>query len=336
MAASTALEISQRVGGTLTGPGDLSITGVEQIDRAGPGQLTFAGDDRHARQWDGSGASALLISRGLQVDAGADRAVIEVDNADLAMAEVLAMFDEPPPRPEPGVAPGAFVDASAKLGAGVAIGHGSYVGPGAVLDDDVALHPGVTVFDETRIGARTVLWSGCVIRERCLVGSDCVLHPNVTVGADGFGYRASAEGDLVRMPHLGHVEIGDRVEIGANSCIDRGKFSSTVIGDQTKIDNLCQVGHNCRIGSACLIAGQVGIAGSVTIGNGVMIGGKVAVKDHLTIGDGATLAGSAALMNDMPAGETWAGYPARPVSVAAREHAAMRRLPELVKTLKRK
>ncbi len=335
MATYTAKELADRVGGALTGPGDLRITGVERLDRAAAGQLTFIGHDRFADAWTASAASAVLVSDKITVPDDPRRAVIRVPDADLAMAQVLALFAPPLPKPEPGVAASACVHPTAAVGKNAGIGAGCYVGPRTTIGDDCIIHPNVTILDDCRIGAGCTLWPGVVIRERCELGEGCILHPNVVVGADGFGYRAGPRGP-VKIPQIGSVILGREVELGAGTCVDRGKFSATVIGDFTKIDNMCQIAHNCRIGRGCIIAGQSGIAGSATLGDGVMIGGRVAVKDHVTIGDRAQIGGSAAVMDNVPAGEAWAGYPARPARQALREHAAMRKLPDLVKLLGRK
>jgi UDP-3-O-[3-hydroxymyristoyl] glucosamine N-acyltransferase len=133
----------------------------------------------------------------------------------------------------------------------------------------------------------------------------------VSIGADGFGYRPAEDGrGLVKIPQIGNVIIGNAVEIGSNSCIDKGKFSSTIIGDMCKIDNLVQIGHNCVLGIACIMAGQSGLAGSITLGNGVIIGGGAILKDHITVGDGATIGAGSGVVGDVPAGKTVLGYPA--------------------------
>ena len=158
---------------------------------------------------------------------------------------------------------------------------------------------------------------------------------NVTIGADGFGYRPAPDGrSLVKIPQIGTVTLGRGVEIGAGTCIDRGKFSETFIGDETKIDNLCQIGHSCRIGRCTVIAALTGIGGSATIGDGAMIGGGSSIKDHVKVGDGARLGGASDVMHDIPPGETWHGHPAHPARAAFREFAAIRKLPDLLQTLK--
>ena len=335
MASFTTQQISDRIGGQLMGPGGLFITGVDQLDHARPGDISFVRDESFAPAWQASAASAALVANGVGLPPGPGRANIHVPNADLAMAVVLELFAPPAPLPPPGVHATATVDPSAKLADGARVGPGSVVGPGVVIGAGTIIHAHVTVLDDSRIGAGCVLWPGVVIRERCTLGDRCILHPNVTIGADGFNYRPSPDGrGLVKIPQIGTVQIGSDVEIGAGTCVDRAKFSATVIGEGTKIDNLCQIAHNVRIGRACVLAGQVGLAGSVIVGDGVVMGGKVAVKDQVTIGDGVTLAACSAVMNDVPAGETWAGMPACEMRLAMREYAAIRKLPDLIRHLK--
>lgn len=337
MPTYTTDQIRHHVGGQLDGPGDLNIHGVDELRAAKPGQITFIGDTRHSRDWPSSSASAALLGTGLDAEVSDGKAIIHVEDADLALAVVLDLFAPSAARAEPGVHKSAVVDTSAKLGNSVSIGANSFIGPNVIVGEESVIHASVTVLDNTRIGAECVIWPGVVIRERCQIGDGCTLHPNVTIGADGFGYRKSTDGrGVVKMPHIGTVVIGDQVEIGAGTCVDRGKFAATCIGDGTKIDNLCQIAHNCRIGRCCLIAGCSALAGTVIVGDGCMLGGHVSVKDHVRISDGAALAARSDVMDDVPAGATWAGTPAREASVAIREHLAMRRLPELLKDLKRR
>ena len=332
----TTQQIADAVQGDLCGPGDLTITGLEEVKHAQPGQLTFIGSSAYVEPWKTCAASAALVDRTLEVDPGEGRALIAVDQPDLAVAALLERFAPPPILPEPGIHPTAIVDPSVTLGDDCRIGPYCVIGPDASLGDGCVLHGSVHVMAQASLGQHCTLWPGVVIRERCTLGDRCILHPSVTIGADGFGYRPAPDGNgMAKIPQIGTVEIGHDVEIGANSAIDRGKFSATVIGDGCKIDNLVQIGHNCRLGRAVAVSGSTGIAGTVTIGDGVVIGGMVAIKDHVTIGAGAILAGGAQVMTDVPPGETWAGSPAQSFPDAKREYAAVRRLPELVKDVKK-
>ena len=204
------------------------------------------------------------------------------------------------------------------------------------IDAKCILYANVTVLDDTTIGPNTQLFPGVVIYHRCELGANVSIHANTVIGADGFGYRPSSDGaSLIKIPQIGSVKIGDDVEIGASSCIDRGKFSATVIGDGTKIDNQCQIAHNCRIGQCCILAGQTGLAGSVTLGDRVVIGGKAGISDNLTIGNDAQIGGGSIVLDNVPADTTWLGYPAQNSRTALREISALHRLPDLVKSQKR-
>ncbi|MBI1337054.1 MAG: UDP-3-O-(3-hydroxymyristoyl)glucosamine N-acyltransferase [Phycisphaera sp.] len=339
----TVHQLARHVAGEAVGDGAVVIHGVEQIDLAQPGQITFIRDDKNASRWPASKASAALVKTGLTLEPGEGRALILVSDADAALTGVLSLFLPTPIRPAVGIDPGAHVHPKASIGKNVSVGQGCVIGRNVTVGDDCVLHAHVTVMDDTAIGSACEFYPGVVIRERSVIGDRVILHANVVVGADGFGYQPMPDKTpgglgfmLQKVPHIGNVKIGSDVEIGAGTCIDRGKFSATSIGDGTKIDNLCQIAHNCRVGRCCVIAGQTGLAGSVTVGDGVMMGGQVAVRDHVTIGPGAKLAACSAVMSDVPAGETWGGYPARDAGVALREHAAMRKLPDLVKMLKKK
>lgn len=337
MATHTTAAIAKLVQGQLTGPADLSIQGVESLDLAKVGQLTFIGEASYLSRWPESQASAALVSESLkdgaqQVDG---KAIIYVKNADLAMAQVLELFAPPMVQPQPGIHASAIVDPTAKLGQDVRVGPGCVIGAHVSIGAGTVLQSSVTVMDHTTVGENCVFWPGVVVRDRCSVGNRCILHPNAVIGADGFGYRPSADGlGIVKIPQIGTVEIHDDVEIGAGTCVDRGKFSATVVGQGSKLDNLVQIGHNCRIGRCVVIAGGCAIAGSVTIGDGAMLGGMIAMADHLTIGRGARLAGGAQVMNDVPAGETWGGSPAQPLRDAVQQHLAVRKLPALLKQFK--
>jgi UDP-3-O-[3-hydroxymyristoyl] glucosamine N-acyltransferase len=331
----TTQDIASRVGGELHGPGDVALHGVNALGAAVPGELTFIGDARHTAGWATSKASAALVKRGLTVERGEGRSLILVDDADLAMAQVLGLFAPQPPQVTPGVHPTAVVDATATLGIDCRIGPHVYVGPHAKLGDRCILHANASLLDHATLGDECVIWPGAVVRERCTLGRRCIVHPNAVIGSDGFGYRPSADGSsLVKVPQIGTVRIGDDVEIGAGTCIDRAKFAATVLGDGCKIDNLVQIGHNCVLGRCVIVAGQAAIAGSVTIGDGAIIGGAAMIPDHVTIGAGARVAGASALISSVPPGETWAGYYAQPRGAYMRQMAMLRRLPELVKQLR--
>lgn len=320
----------------LIGPADLEITHLETLERAGPGTLTFIRTAPFAAMWAGSKASAALATRGVNVPGHdpATRALLIVPDADLALNSVLELFAHPPRPIVQGRHPTSFVDPTATVHPTASIGPCCVIGAGAAVGEGTILMATVTIGADASIGRGTVLHPGVVIGDRCKVGAGCIFHAGVVLGADGFGYRPGPRGP-VKIPHIGNVEVGDGVEIGANSNVDRAKFGSTTVGAGTKIDNLVQVGHNCRIGRGCLICAMTGIAGSVTIGDGVIIGGHVGIADNLTIGDRVTIAAKSGVINSIPAGQTWWGFPAAPSRDAARAYAMHANLPVIVRRLRR-
>ncbi len=326
MKSFTIEAINQVLQGELIGHTDSLITGPEQLGMAENTHISFIGHKKYLKQWDDSKASAAVINQEFTLEPGENRALIKVKNADLAMAQLLELFIPDAPIFDEPIHPTAVIHATAKIGTNTKIGAGCYVGAYAEIGNDVTLYPNVTVLDQTKIGDHTVIWSGAVIRERCIVGHHCILHSNATIGADGFGFRASADGKgLVKIPHIGNVVLGNYVEVGSCTCIDRAKFSSTIIGDGTKLDNLVQIGHNSKTGRSCLMAGSSGLAGSVTIGDGVIIGGGVCVSDHVTVGNGVMIGGMSGVINDVEDGRKLLGYPAVDARDCLRQWAFLRK-----------
>lgn len=312
MKSFTITEINTLLKGELIGSTTQRITGPEELIKAKEYHITIIGSSKYLSYWKDSKASAAIIDANLHIEPGENKALIKVKNADLAMAKVLEVFEKDPPVFDVDIHPTAVIHKTAKIGSNCKIGANSYVGKNVILEDGVVLYPNVTIMDETKIGAKTVVWSGTVIRERCTIGKGCIFHANVSIGADGFGYRPSDDGTgLVKIPQIGTVIIGDDVEIGANSCVDRGKFSATIIGHNCKIDNQVQIAHNCIMGRSCIMAGHSGLAGSVTLGDGVIIGGSASIKDHTTIHSGAKVGAGSGVVGNIAAGKTVLGYPAQ-------------------------
>jgi UDP-3-O-[3-hydroxymyristoyl] glucosamine N-acyltransferase len=322
----TIQEINAVLNGVIVGETTHTITAPEQLDLASETEISFIGNKKYEKFWETSNACAAIVNEDVSIEPGENKVFIKVKNADLAMSQVLELFAPAPPQLANEIHPTAVVDASATIGNGTRIGANCYIGPNVVLGENVTLYPNVTILDECTVGKNTVIWSGAVMRERCHVGAYCILHPNCTIGADGFGFRPCPERGLAKIPQIGNVIIGNYVEIGANSSVDRGKFSSTVLGDGCKIDNLVQIGHNSKLGRFCIMAGNSGLAGSVTLGNGVIIGGSASIKDHLTLGDGVTIGAGSGVAADVPAGKTMLGYPAVEARTALKQWAILKRM----------
>ena len=341
-ALTTSGDLAQRLGASLRGDSNARIADIESLGSAGPQTLSFIRDDRNLDAWRTSKCAAAFVSAEVAAGVAPDdpalqgRALIIVKDPDLAMVSVLELLAPRPHHPT-GISPHAEIDPSATLGAGVVVARGAVIGPRVSIGAGTIIHANCSISADARIGARCVLFAGVVIMDRCSVADDCILHPGVVIGADGFGYRPAPGGKgLIKIPHIGTVEIGPHVEIGANTCIDRGKFGATTIGAGAKIDNLVQIGHNCKVGRSCIICGQAALAGSVTLGDGVTLGGSVGIADNIVIGARATVGGRSGVMDDIPPGETWFGYPARPVRQALRSVSAMDNLADWMPAIRRK
>ena len=329
-------DIAKNISGRIVGEHSLKIRKVEHVRYAQKGHITFIGHKNYLKNWENSEASAAIINDSFLVEPISGKAIVFVQNVDVALLNVLKMFEPPPPEYAYGIHSKSFIHKKAFTGKNVNISPGCYIGPGARINDNCILYPNVTILDNTIIGDNTVIWPGVVIRERCIIGRNCIIHSNSTIGTDGFGYIPSNdEKRISKIPQIDIVTIGDDVEIGSGTCIDRGKHTATEIGKGTKIDNLVQIGHNCKIGNFCIISGTTGIAGSVVLGNGVTIGGGVGIKDNINIGDGARIAAGSNVSNDIKPGMDVSGTPAHEHRHNLKEWSAIRRLPGLIKKMRK-
>jgi UDP-3-O-[3-hydroxymyristoyl] glucosamine N-acyltransferase len=329
----TAGAIAEVVGGKLVGDGSVVVTGVAPLDRASPSDLSFLGAAKYASLFASSRAGVVLVLPQLAEAPGTTPARVIVDRPQEALLTLLPRFHRVA-APVPGVHPTAVLGTSARVGAGVSIGPYAVIGDGAEIGNGTVVGPHCVLGAGVRLGEQCQLVASVTVYSGSRVGDRVTLHAGVRIGSDGFGYIQRG-GQHVKIPHVGRCLIEDDVEIGANTTIDRGSIDDTVIGAGTKIDNLVQIGHNVRIGKGCLIMGQAGIAGSVRVEDGCMILGQVGIAGHHTIGKGARVAAQAGVFGDIPAGETWSGYPARPHKEALRAQAALFKLPSLLRRIER-
>ena len=329
-------ELAARVGGEVQGDASAHIERLRPLEDAAPGDLSFYANRRYRKAFEASRATAVIVGTEEGVPAG--RTVIRSANPYLAFAKISALF-HPFPAAVPGISPQAVVHPTARVHPTAEVMALVFVGPGAEVGARTALHPGVVLGAGSRVGEDCVLHPNVVVREGCLVGNRCILQPGAVVGSDGFGFAFDAEGEgsgprHYKVPQAGIAVIEDDVELGANTCVDRATLGRTVVGRGSKLDNPVQIAHNVEVGPLSLLAGQVGVAGSTRLGLGVVAGGQVGIVGHLDIGDGVKLGAQSGVINDIPAGETYTGYPAGPHAEWLREQAALRRLPELVKRLR--
>jgi UDP-3-O-[3-hydroxymyristoyl] glucosamine N-acyltransferase len=250
------------------------------------------------------------------------------------MATVLDAVARDGARHPEGVSERASVSGSARLGTGVAIGDFAFVGDDAEIGDGAVIYPNAHVGPGCRVGARTVIYAGAALHKGVTVGCDCVIQYGAVIGAEGFGF-VQRDGRQVKLSQVGTVRIGDRVDIGALTTVDRAMLDATVIEDGTKIDNHCHIAHNCRIGPDCIIAGCSKLAGSVTLGRGVIVAEDVGISDHVTVGEGAILGAGSGCPRDVAAGAIMLGYPAHPIGKQRRIYAMQSRLPEMAQRLRK-
>jgi UDP-3-O-[3-hydroxymyristoyl] glucosamine N-acyltransferase len=330
MPGLTLKEIAERLGGEATGPAELVISGASSYESAGESDIAFVDNARLLGAAEQSRAGALLVARDI---ASSTKPLIRTDNPRLAFAQALEWF-QPRRRPDPGVHATAVVGAGAELGKGIYVGPYVVIGERARLGVGVEVHAGTSIGDDAELGENTIVYPGVSVYRGVRIGARCIIHSGCVIGADGFGYARDGDGRHVKVPQVGTVIIGDDVEIGANSTIDRATTDATTIGSGTKIDNLVQIGHNCRVGRNCIICGMVGLSGSVVIGDGAVLAGQAGIADHITIGKGAIVAAQAGVTADIPDCTMVSGYPARPHRDQLKLEAAMRKLPEALAELR--
>lgn len=305
------------------------VKAVGPLDSAGPECLSFASDNRHLQAARTSQAAAILVQRPVP---DLSRPQLVTPNVDLALIEALKLFAPAlSPAPE-GIHP------TAQLGHNVDLGSNISIGPFVVIEDNAKIGPftiiqaGCKIGQATRIGHHTHLYPNVVVYYGCTIGNHVVIQANTTIGSIGFGYTV-IDGRPELVPHIGGVIIEDFVEIGANCCIDRAKFTNTIIGAGTKLDNLVQIGHNVIIGKCCLISAQVGIAGSCRIGDGVVLAGQAGIADNITIGNRAMIGAQAGVMADVEAGAKKGWSPALDQGQALRVVAEVIKLPKTIKDM---
>lgn len=322
-------ELANIVGGELVGDGQTVISGVAPLDQAQVGDLSFLAESKYATQLATSQASAVLVPPAMTVD----RPAIRVAEPYLSFINLLAHFF-PPQRPQWGLAPQAVLAADVALGARVNIGPYVVVEAGVRLGDDVTIYPGTYIGAGCEIGDRCVLYANVSLYPHVYLGRGVIVHSGAVLGADGFGFYPLADGSYRKIPQVGRVIVGDNVEIGANTCVDRAMIGDTVIEAGAKLDNLVQIGHNSTVGAHSVLAGQAGLSGSVRLGSGVRVGGQVGIADHITVGDRVSIAAQGGVINDLEPGVAVYGSPALPGPIAKRVHLYSLRLGDLFQQVK--
>ncbi len=330
--AVTLAALAELTHATLRGNPSTEIRGVAGIQNARPGEIALAADTRYASLVAKTAAAALVV--GEAFDAATTPLPLLVAAEPLRAFEIIADHLCPPPTaPEPGIAPSAIVARDAEIGPGVAIQAYCVVESGAAIGAGTVLRPLVFVGRGARIGERCVLHPHVAVLDRCVVGSRVVLHSGVVIGADGYGYE-TRDGVHHKIPQRGIAEVGDDVEIGANSTVDRARYGRTLVGTGTKIDNLAMVAHNVVVGEHGLLVAQCGIAGSTVLGHHVTVAAQAGIAGHIEIGDGAIVGAKAGVMRNVPPGKVVLGSPAQEIEKERHCLVLHQKLPDLMQRIR--
>ena len=322
-------KIAQEVGGEVLGDDSTVIKGVNALDAAGTGEISFFVDRRYKKSLKTTKASAVIVS---EKNDFCNRPQIVTPNAALAFAAVTGFFA--PSVPEyPGISEQATVHESSRIGQDVSIYPMVYVGKDAEIGNGTVLFPGVFIGDRVRIGKGTIVYPNVSIVQDCIVGNNVIIHAGAVIGADGFGYVRNGS-KSTKVPQSGIVQIDDDVEIGASTCIDRAALSRTWLQRGVKIDNLVQVAHNVVIGEDSIVVAQTGFSGSVRVGREVIIAGQVAVVDHIDIGDRAIIGGQSGIAKSVHPGEMLSGSPAMPHRLWLKISGLIKKLPRFSERLR--
>lgn len=311
MSPITLNELADKLGATLHGDGNVTVSAIASLENAKAGELTFLNKSSYRHYLEASEAGVILLKQ-QDVHLCKTNALV-VKDPYLAYAKAAQLFDKAPACAH-GIAPTAYIAPSAKVGKNVAIGHHAVIENGVELGDDVQIGAGCVIGANAKIGARTRLWANVTIYHGVTLGQDCLLQSGTVIGADGFGYaKDNSSGHWEKIPQLGSVIIGDRVEIGAASAVDRGAIGNTVIGNGVVIDNLCQIGHNVQLGDNCCICGGTVIGGSLKMGRNCLIAGACVLNGHIEITDNVVVTGMGMVMRSIEeAGIYSSGIPLQP------------------------
>ncbi|MEE2994001.1 MAG: UDP-3-O-(3-hydroxymyristoyl)glucosamine N-acyltransferase [Gemmatimonadota bacterium] len=325
----TISDIASLVQGDLVGDGTKIIEDIAPFDQANASSISILINARHSSRLDSISAAAVIVPLEIKK---APVPIIRVASPEQALVTILSTYILSPPPFESGIHPTASVHSTVTLPAHVSIGSHVTIGAHTIVDEHVCIGPGSSIGAHCRIGVGTWLYAHVILYDQVCLGQHVIIHSGTVVGSDGFGY-IQGESGAVKIPQVGGVDIGDDVEIGANTTIDRATMGRTRIGRGSKIDNLVQIGHNVIIGDHVTICAQVGIAGSTVIEDGTLIAGQAGLADHIHVGAGARIGGQAGVTKSVPSGVSVSGYPARPHSHARRIEASVNRLPELMQRI---
>jgi UDP-3-O-[3-hydroxymyristoyl] glucosamine N-acyltransferase len=330
-------EVAQKLGCRLEGSADVEIRGVAGIEHAGAGHVTFLANRRYFPLLKTTRASAVLVEEGISLARDPSLpplAALRSANPYMAFAHAIELFYQPP-RYAPGIHPTAIIAKSTRIGEGAHVGPYCYVDEDVEIGRDAVLHSSVTIYRGAKIGDDFFAHAHAVVREFCQIGNRVILQNGVIIGGDGFGFAKQKDGTWYKMQQSGPAILEDDVEVQANSCVDRATIGETRIARGTKLDDLVLVGHASRVGANTMLCGQVGLAGSTKVGSNCILAGQVGTAGHLAVGDGTVITAQSGVPSDIPSHSLYSGYPAVENRQWLKTMAALNRLPELQKRVRK-
>lgn len=329
----TAEMIAELLGGTVVGDKSASVSTVSSIEGGKPGSLSYLTNPKYEQYVYTTEASIVLVDSTFEPKEAVKATLIKVENVGACVLNLLEMYNASKPR-KTGISKMASIAENAEVGNECYVGDFTVIESGAKIGDKVQIYPQCYIGDNVVIGEGTKLYPGVKIYEGCRIGKNCILHAGSVIGADGFGFAPREDGTFAKIPQLGIVIIEDNVEIGANTCIDRAKTDSTIIGSGVKLDNLIQIGHNVEVGANTVMSAQVGIAGTSKVGANCFVAGQVGIADHVTIGNEVKIGSKSGIDKNVPDGEIRFGYPALPGMLYHRSFAVFKQLPDIAQRLR--
>lgn len=329
----TAQDISFMLNGTVEGDPSVTVSQLAKIEEASAGSLSFLANPKYEQYLYSTNASLVIVNNDLVLDGPVKATLIRVENAYSAFSVLLEKYNTIKLN-KTGIEQPSFVHPSAKVGESCYIGAFAYIGPGVKLGDNCKIYPHAYIADNVTIGNNVTLFPGVIIYFDCVIGSNVIIHSGAIIGSDGFGFAPKPDGTYSKISQIGNVILGDDVEIGANTTIDRATMGSTIIHKGVKLDNLIQIAHNVEIGSNTVVAAQTGISGSTKVGENVILGGQVGVVGHISIAKGSQVQAQSGVSRSIAEeNKKWMGSPATPYNNHMRSQVVTNRLPELEKRI---
>ncbi|MBP1612670.1 MAG: UDP-3-O-[3-hydroxymyristoyl] glucosamine N-acyltransferase [Bacteroidetes bacterium] len=323
----SAKQIAAFIQGEIIGNEDVTVHTFAKIEEGIPGAISFLANPKYTSYIYSTQSSIVLVNRDFVAEHEVKATLIKVENAYESLAKLLNLYEMSKPKKQ-GIDSLAYIAPTAKIGANVYVGPFAYIGDNVSIGDNTLIYPHTYVGDGASIGIGCTVYANVSIYHDCRIGNECILHSGVVIGADGFGFAPTPEG-YEKIPQIGIVIIKDKVELGANTCIDRATMGATVIHEGVKLDNLIQVAHNDEIGAHTVIAAQAGIAGSTKVGEWCMIGGQAGLAGHAKIGDKVGIAGQSGVPGNVASGSQIMGSPSFDAKRFFKASVAFKKLPEI-------